>query len=397
MEIVNILFRKLRKTLTKEEDFFFQEWLKESKKNSAFYKQLLQLKSEGEGARKITFLDVDKAWKEVQRKAEKHKKVKTIPIYHTGWFKLTVAAASIALLISFGYNFINNNTTDVTQPPIIIENNIVAGTDKAILTLEDGKTIALEKGNSFKNEDVNSNGKQITYSSSSKKSKEKIKYHYLTIPRGGQFHIILADGTEVWLNSESQLRYPTSFVKGKERIVELVYGEAYFDVSSSTKNNGSKFKVLNQNQEIEVLGTEFNIKAYKDETNIYTTLVEGKVAVSALKTLKHLKPNEQLNLNLSNNTMQSYTVDVFRETSWRQGEFSFRETNLKAIMKVLSRWYNIDVDIKEKELENITFNGSLDKTLGIEKILAIITSNTNIKYSINDKKITLQLQEEQTI
>ena len=89
----------------------------------------------------------------------------------------------------------------------------------------------------------------------------------------------MSDGTQVWLNSESQLKYPVNFIKGQTRQVELVYGEAYFDVSPSVEHNGAKFKVFNQSQEVEVLGTEFNVKAYKDETNIYTTLVEGRVVI----------------------------------------------------------------------------------------------------------------------
>ena len=153
--------------------------------------------------------------------------------------------------------------------------------------------------------------------------------------------MILSDGTKVWLNSESQLKYPVAFNDGETRQVELVYGEAYFDVSPSTAHKGARFKVFNQSQEVEVLGTEFNIKAYKDETNIYTTLVEGKVAISAAGKNQILKPNQQSNLNLETGSIEITTVDVYNETTWIDGIFSFENKPLKEILKVLSRWVMI--------------------------------------------------------
>ena len=166
----------------------------------------------------------------------------------------------------------------VEATPILNKEDIITtGSDKAVLTLEDGSNIELEKGKAFKTNVVNSNGEKLVYN---KTNQTKITYNYLTIPRGGQYFVKLSDGTEVWLNSESQLKFPVAFIKGQTREVTLVYGEAYFAVSPSTNHNGATFKVMNQGQEVEVLGTEFNIKAYKDEINIYTTLVEGKVTVS---------------------------------------------------------------------------------------------------------------------
>ncbi len=285
--------------------------------------------------------------------------------------------------------FLESNTTNTpleVTPRIV--NTIVPGKDKATLTLEDGSLISLEKGASFKTKNAKSNGEQIVYQNA-KSNPSVIKYNYLTIPRGGQFFIKLSDGTQVSLNSESQLKYPVHFIEGETREVELVYGEAYFDVSPSTNHKGAKFKVLNNTQEIEVLGTEFNIKAYKDEVNIYTTLVEGKVAINTPNLKQLLIPNQQSILDTQNNTLSVITVDVLEAISWKEGVFSFVDKPLKDIMKVLSRWYDVDIIFDNKELESAEFIGTLNKNQSIDEVLSIMKSFSLNNYEIKGDTIIL--------
>ena len=303
------------------------------------------------------------------------------------------AAASVLIGVLMSIHFLSEKTsvttTIVKTTPVLKKQNIiVVGSNKAILTLEDGSNIELEKGKTFKNNSIDNNGDKLIY----KKTKQKeIKYNYLTIPRGGQYFVALSDGTEVWLNSESQLKFPVAFIEGKAREVELIYGEAYFDVSSSTNHNGAKFKVINRGQEIEVLGTEFNLKAYKDETQVYTTLIEGRVTISNSRHNKQtLLPNQQSILNIENNNIKITEVDVKTEISWKNGLFSFKEKNLKDIMKVISRWYDVDIVFENKSLENIKFKGVLGKDQDIEDILSSIKTLSVINdYKINDKTIIL--------
>ena len=258
------------------------------------------------------------------------------------------------------------------------------------MTLEDGSQVALEKGNAYQTQNALSNGEEIKYEKGTDNI-SKMVYNFLTVPRGGQFHLVLSDGSEVWLNSESQLKYPVNFIKGQTRKVELVYGEGYFDVSPSTEHEGSKFIVSNQSQEIEVLGTEFNIKAYKDETNIYTTLVEGRVLIGTASTRNILKPSQQANLNLNDGNLDIATVNVYNEISWKEGVFSFRRKPLVEIMKVLSRWYDMDVYFDNPELENVGFNGVLGKDQQIEEILNTIKNFGIINdYEIINKTILLK-------
>ena len=304
------------------------------------------------------------------------------------------AAAAIFGILTTTYFFKDElfNTSKETTPTIVNTEvvDIEPGTNKAILTLENGSQITLEKGKSIQTPNAISNGEEITYDSDNIDA-EEVVYNYLTIPRGGQFQVVLEDGTEVWLNSESKLKYPVRFKEGETRKVELIYGEAYFVVSPSTNHQGAKFKVFNNAQEVEVIGTQFNIKAYKDENSISTTLVEGKVNVSIENRKQSLVPNQQLILNTISNTTSIQDVDVYNEIAWKDGVFSFDEKSLEEIMTVLSRWYDIEVVFKTKSIEKLEFVGILRKNQSIEAILNSIKNFGGIKnYTIIGKKIILE-------
>jgi len=330
-------------------------------------------------------VDADRIHDTIIKEVQKDKK---LLLKKKSQFWKYAAAAIFIGLISTTYVFRNNiSNTPLKANPTIV-NTIVPGTDKATLTLDDGSVVVLEKGSSFQTKNANSNGEEIVYQST-KRNASAIKYNYLSIPRGGEFFIKLSDGTQVWLNSESQLKYPVNFIEGKTRIVELVYGEAYFDVSPSTNHKGAKFKVINDAQVVEVLGTEFNIKAYKDEANIYTTLVEGKVEIIMPNLKQILKPNQQSKVDTLNDTLSVAIVDVKDVTSWKNGVFSFKNKPLKEIMKVLSRWYDVEVVFENKELETVKFKGIIEKDQSIEEILFIMKSSAVNDYTIKNKTITL--------
>jgi transmembrane sensor len=295
------------------------------------------------------------------------------------------------IFISAGY-FISKNEVGIDKN-VAAEKIIQIGTDKATLTLEDGSEVVLEKGHVYASKTANSNGKNIIYKNAQNNAKEttiNIAYNYLTIPRGGEFFVQLSDSTKVWLNSETKIKFPVKFRKGVVREVELIYGEAYFDVSSSEKHYGASFKVFTQFQVAEVLGTAFNIKAYKDENEIATTLVEGKVSVNLNDKKEILMPTQQLNYNTNNKTFTILTVNTDFETSWHKGYFSFTGKPLKEIMKFISRWYDIDIEFENKLNENIKFNGSLSRNQNIENILLTIKNTNNINYEIKSDKIIIK-------
>lgn len=372
-----LIVKKLNGTLSEEEKTIFSNWYNESSSHRKYFNSVKN--SFNKGTKNI---DIEKGWLRMQSNLKVRKQ-------KNNYWKYT-AAASVLLLLSLNFIFNTKEANKVEETSVVdVKNSIGVGTDKAILTLGDGSLIALEKGKTYSADNLNSNGKELIYANENN-SKSEIVYNYLTIPRGGQFFIKLADGTEVWLNSESKLKYPVEFSDGITREVELIYGEAYFDVSPSSDHKGSKFRVVNQNQEVEVLGTEFNIKAYEEE-NILTTLVEGKVTVSNSFYKESLVPNQQSKLNLKSGHISINEIDVYGETSWRKGFFSFKSKSLKEIMVVLSRWYDIEVEFANEEVEKVKFNGVLSKRDEIEEILTSI-KNTNFitDYEIKDKRITIE-------
>jgi ferric-dicitrate binding protein FerR (iron transport regulator) len=386
-KIEKIIVKYITNSATASDLDTLSEWIKSSE-NKKVFKDYVQ--THYTISYSMNNPDTKEALERLLKRIKKEKslvyRLRKQPIY-----KYAAAAMVVGIMVStyFFKDTIFYNTIE-QHIPIIANTSIEPGTDKATLTLEDGSKIALEKGAAVQTQNASSNGKEIIYDAEKPKTTE-IAYNYLTIPRGGQFFIKLSDGTQVWLNSESQLKYPVSFIVGEARKVELVYGEAYFNVSPSSQHKGSKFKVFNSFQEVEVIGTKFNIKAYKNENNIYTTLVEGKVAVSIKNRKQYLTLNQQLNLDIKTNVSTRREIDVFNEISWKDGVFSFEEKSLKEIMTVLSRWYDVEVVFKNKSIEKEAFIGIVRKNQNIEEILTGIKNFGVIKnYTINDKKIILE-------
>ncbi|UMB59565.1 DUF4974 domain-containing protein [Lutibacter sp. A80] len=382
-EIQKIIVKFLNKEANIDDLEKLDKWL-DKKENTFLFNRFVQV--EFLTALGMGEYDINKAKEQIRLKLNNVKRRNRLTL-----LKRMSIAASITLIIGFSlYKFYNHSI--IMKEISEVEKKINVGSSKAILTLENGNQIRLNKGEKYKNEKVSSNGEELLYTNTKNaNSNEEITYNYLTIPRGGEFFIKLSDGTQVWLNSESQLKYPIAFVEGEPRQVELVYGEAYFDVSKSIEHNGSSFKVFHKEQEVKVLGTQFNIKAYSDEVHIYTTLVEGKIAIETKKNQKTLSPNQQAIVNLSTDELKIETVDVYNEISWRAGLFSFENKQLDEVMTVLSRWYNIDVIFTNKDKKKIKFNGVFKKSQHIEEILSMITDNSDkVSYAINEKTITIK-------
>ncbi len=398
MSMQNLIYKYLSNTANEEEIAILFEWIDASPKNKSLFLKLKKawvLTATNNGKRAD--------WIEIQNKIrqlttnelkdealQNNNKIHLLKGYKN--FPLFAACAVLVLILTISFFNSNQSSTVIEVPKIVNTNSkIKIGTDKAILTLEDGSTIALEKGQDYIADNLTSNGEELVYKSKANNTKPEIVYNYLTIPRGGQFFVKLEDGTQVWLNSESQLKYPKNFIKGKTRQVELVYGEAYFDVSPSENHHGATFKILTENQAIEVIGTEFNIKAYHDEALIYTTLIEGKIVLDNTVQKKELKPNQQSILSKETKNIEVKEVNVAPEIAWRNGVFSFKKKSLKEIMKVLSRWYNVDIQILNEELETVKYIGVLNKSQNLEEILSIIKNTKFINaYEIKNDTIIIK-------
>ncbi|MFI2744451.1 FecR family protein [Zhouia sp. PK063] len=266
------------------------------------------------------------------------------------------------------------------------KNTFPKGSNKAILTLEDGTEIKLHKNDNYQNTNAVNQQGVITYHKSTNKAFSS-GINYLTIPLGGQYNLVLSDGTKVWLNSGSKIKYPIAFQPNHPRSIELLYGEAYFEVTSAKVNHDNSFEVKQRHQTVTVIGTKFNIKAYPDESSILTTVKEGKVAVEAYGKESFLLPNDQAIVS-EDTTLERIKVNAQDEVAWIHGLFVFKSKSLKDIMRVLSRWYNVNITIKNKSLDTIQFKGTLSKNLPLEKILESIKSTGFInQYTIKNNHI----------
>ncbi|GAA4298368.1 FecR family protein [Aestuariibaculum suncheonense] len=362
------------------------EWLKDSKNNQLFKDYIKSNYLMDSGMNSFNSEIFKKNYLKIIR--EEKRKERRLKIYR--WSGYAAAIVVVALLIgNFVFNGLVGNSKDELVP-VVVNNNIKPGENKAVLTLDDGEEIIFTKGASMQTQDAISNGEELVYKPNESTSK-KIVFNTLTIPRGGQFFVKLSDGTQVWLNSESQLKYPVNFIEGQTREVELVYGEAYFNVSHSSEHLGSHFKVLNNSQEVEVLGTTFNIKAYKEESIIYTTLVSGKVFLKTNAVQQNLIPGEQIELIKSNGELIKRKVNTSTVISWIDGNFDFNDVPLGEIMKVLSRWYDMDVKFQNESIKYQRFTGRLSKNHTIEDILTSIKGAEIINsYEISNKQLIIK-------
>ena len=306
---------------------------------------------------------------------------------------IVILLVGIGIVYKLGYfdNLISGNVIPEISNGVWKESTIHAGTERAVLTTNDGKLIELGEGKTVESEKFKSNGEELVYDAS-KSDIANVVYNYLTIPRGGQFKITLSDGTRVWLNSESRLKYPVEFITGNTRTVELLYGEAYFEVSHSTEHDGDLFSVINQSQEVKVLGTEFNIKAYQEESNIYTTLVEGEIELDYGGETQILKPNQQARVQNGLLGINLVDVDVSEIVSWKNGLFTFSEETLEDMMATLSRWYDTEVFFENNNHRNFVFTGIMRRTDSIEEIIKIIerAGDGQIKFKITNNAIIVK-------
>ena len=317
-------------------------------------------------------INTNKEWKILEKKISPGKTSLT-------YFKY---AATVAIIIGVALFFLLRNYSDTPA------NTIVAGTEKAVLTLENGQQVALSKETSYSDKNATAKNSQLVYRAV--ESPESKTYNFLTVPRGGQFVVELSDHTQVWLNSESKLRYPVQFTVGETRAVELVYGEAYFDVSPSTENEGDAFTVVTKSQHVQVLGTEFNIEAYRDEEQVYTTLNKGSVTVENSFTHRVLAPGEQAITHAGDSAIVVNAVNVESAIAWKNGLFVFDEEPLYEMMDELSRWYDVDIVFKDDKKKNYHFSGELNREANVQELLENIEKTGEVDFTITDKQILIE-------
>lgn len=258
------------------------------------------------------------------------------------------------------------------------------GTNKAILTLSDGSKVTLDSaGNQVIRQGataIHQQGGQLKYDPQS--TATAVQYNILSTPRGGQFQITLPDGTKVWLNAASTLRYPTAFA-GPERLVEI-NGEAYFEVAA---NANQPFRVKMKEAEVQVLGTNFNVNAYADEPIIQTTLLEGSIKLSANNNQVLLKPGQQAIL-ATNKEFQINEVNPGDAIAWKNGYFLFKNEGIESVMRTIARWYDVDVSY-QGDVTKQRLGGTVSRYENLEDLLKTIELTKSLKFKIEGRRVTI--------
>lgn len=268
----------------------------------------------------------------------------------------------------------------------VYKNDVAPANSKAVLTLGNGSAIVLDSAGHQMIRQGNTTIQQrnglLQYKATG--AATGISYNTLTVPRGGKFQIRLPDGTGVWLNAASSIRYPVAFT-GKERRVEVT-GEAYFEVA---KNAAMPFRVsINNRAEVEVLGTHFNINAYEDEAAVSTTLLEGKVKVNVDKQQSAvLQPGQQASLNAAGALQVLRDVDTAQVVAWKEGWFQFYLADLPEVMRQLSRWYDVEVSY-QGGIPDRAFQGRMQRELTLTQVLKIL-EKYQVHFHVEGRMVTV--------
>jgi transmembrane sensor len=413
--ITSLIEKFLEESLSQEEERELREWLAEAEHNDSFFQQITNKDVLREKLKIYASTDSEAIWQKTMNKIDGAKLVDLYPekkTFRIPYGKVAAAAAVILLISASTWYFAGKSSNQTAQT----ENNqsgfksrIVPGGAKATLTLSDGSTILL---NNAQNGSVADQGHmQITKTDgrliynmkpdSDGPQTEQDLYNTVTTPRGGEYKITLPDGSKVWLNAASSLRFPIAFA-GNERIVELT-GEAYFEVNPQNQDGTSKDLAKQKGRiaktpfivkintsggnknEVEVLGTHFNVMAYDDEASIKTTLIEGKVKVTSGSKFQTIHPGEQA--KLKEGTIQVQQVDADDVVGWTTGFIPVAGPDIDYTLRQIARWYDVKIVYQGNKPAG-SLEGKLPRSTSIESVIKLLNLN-NIKARLNEKDRTI--------
>lgn len=383
--IAAFIAAEIAETISAEEKAELEQWLSQDPLHPEIYRRILRRLENGEEVKCYRYEPSVKAdWEKVKRQVNKGSRRMVI---QRNFYRY---AAVIILLIgvAIAYVQLRKNPLNPEVTSLVKQEVIQAGSSKAVLTLANGEKVVLEE---VTTDSIQADGVLIertegglSYQKADEKAEDEVEvFNIISIPNGGEYRLTLADGTKVWVNSASELKYPIKFV-GDTRTV-YIQGEAYFEV---VKDATRPFivKTIN-NMEIKVLGTHFNISAYAEDETIATTLAEGKVEVTNGEEKIDLIPNQQAIFEKKSEKFTRRNVDAYQYISWKDGKFIFEEETLEIIMERLSRWYNIQVFFKENSTRQLRFSGDLEKYEDFSTVLRMLEKVSHIQVEIKDKTI----------
>jgi len=377
--ITALTVKYLRKEITPAEMEELEAWKKQSPVNAQRFEDRVNAENLAES------IAIMEEAEHIKQKARENlrfpgqAKVRTLP-----WLRLAIAAVFIGLIATGIVLWQEKQEKPIPQAGVTVTHDLAPGGDRAVLKLADGSTITLDSAHNGLLASQGSsqvmktaNGKLVYNQDGTSQS---IGFNEVETPRGGQYALTLPDGTQVWLNAQSSIRFPTAFTGATREVT--VTGEAFFKVA---KDKAHPFRVTAAGTTIEDLGTEFNIQAYTDESSLQATLVEGAVRVSKGNERADLQPGQQVSVTSSIGKISNVDTEPF--TAWKDGLFEFNSADIETIMRALGRWY--DVDIKyEAGKDQHTFTGQMNRNAKASEVLRVL-STSGYHFRIDGKTITV--------
>ena len=397
LEIADLILKDKRDELSAQEKETLRQWLDAKEQNRALYSSLmLEQEAQQEELDFMASVNVQQAWQKVARATGQpiKEETKVIPLWQKFSTWRNVAAVLVILVMAAAvYQFKFNATGLVAPASIAAVQDKNSEVERPVLILQDGTTIDLDslhdgtirEMNGVKV--VNENG-MVTFdaSAAAKPADGLIAYNTIATPKGGQYQVVLPDGSKVWLNAASSLKFPAAFT-GAERRVELK-GEAYFDVVKDQK----QFIVNTGAMDVTVLGTSFNVSAYEEDKDVSATLVTGRVRLSGsqLNGETTLTPGKRAVFSKADKRMVVSEVDTEIYTVWREGKLYFEDADLETIMVKLDRWYDVEAIYLDPASKKKTFTGVAFKDKPIEHLLSMISATTDVSFEKKGGKLFIK-------
>lgn len=382
--IAALISKYLQRKLTEAEEQALEAWLGSNERRHKLFRELTSANSLEQQLRDFERADGEAGWKRLQQKMTARA---IVPVEHSRKLWASVAAAAVIVLV-FSWQLLFR--VQEAAPPLTSRygGDVLPGMPKAELVLSNGSTIILG-GNRDTAFAESGSAVQRTASGMIRYSKmepgSKTAWNTIRVPNGGEFRMALEDGTQIWLNAATVLRYPVQFT-GAERKVELLEGEAYFEIA---KNKEKPFIVVANRMEVQAIGTAFDVNTYANVDSIVsTTLTEGRVKVAAGKDTRLLLPGEQIQTDGA--TVQVTKADVEAATAWKNGLFIFNGAPLAEVMEQVARWYNVRIEYDRSFREQKFFTGEIKRNVPVSKLLEIMELTGIARFSIANDIITVQ-------
>ncbi len=375
-DIAAIILACLRDEIDEEGQRKLDAWLEESDSHKALFARIQNEGIRYKDIQKILSYDVGDAWQMVKQKAARRRRK----------YVMRVCEIAASIIIVLGVVVVVLQKQETAVIPVSKVEEITPGRSTAKLIVASGDVYHLDSLNQVDLEVslAENDGKEVVFTDRQlTEDVTEIRYNKIEIPRGGEYKITLGDGTRVYLNAQTELRFPESFANSEQRLVYLS-GEAYFEVA---KNPSKPFIVQCKGYAVKVLGTSFNVNSYEDDDVSKTTLAAGKVEIDMEGELTVLEPGQQA--VIKGNDVDVKEVDVEVYTTWMYENFRFQSESIQEIMTKLSRWYAMDVFYLNETVRNYHFTGYLPRYAKIEDVLGLLSLTTNIRFDVKGKTVTV--------